>query len=683
MVNGPIRRFSISALAAVTLIAGQAAANPEQGAQAGGESPSATEVPADREFTPASVTQLRSVGSPAISPAGTQIAYILSTPQAEGPDHDDLWIVSAEGGDARALVEGSTEQSAPAWSPNGARVAFLSELEDDDVTHAQFTVEGVAQPEEISGNQVWTVSPNGTGLLRLTAFAGGVTQFAYAPDGMTIALVAAAEVREDAAPRDMTVKPFAEDVFIFDIQTGVARRLSDEPIAASSIAWSPDGRSLALRVSRSMELDDIFYFSHPAIYDVASGERTHRLSVTSAYAHISFTPDGERLAFTELFEGGVHLEPRLYDLETGEITDILDDRHGRVQNIAWRPGSDNAIVAAFRETAFNMLEVDPQGGGVSELFEIGGGDAEFSVAEDAHVIAYVNAPAEHPADIYLYDGEPRRLTNHNPHTAGWTLGDVRAVRWTSSIDGRPIFGVLATPPGYNGTMPLPTVLQIHGGPEWYWAQGWNIGSFHDWARLLAGRGFAVLLPNPRGSEGQGAEFARAVMGDWMGADYQDIVDGAEWLVQRGIADPDRLGIGGWSYGGYASAWSLTQDDMFKAAVIGAPMTNLQAMFGATDTPFYPIGYLGSVAENGELYDARSPVRQLSRPIDEAVLILHTENDVRVPLAQSLELYRRLRELEVEAEYYVYPDEGHWMVEAEHEQDMLERVLTFYETHLQY
>ncbi|MEP1384304.1 MAG: prolyl oligopeptidase family serine peptidase [Paraglaciecola sp.] len=604
----------------------------------------------------------------------------MNTPNGPTYDTSDIWTVSIEGRLPAAVVTTDTNEHAVSWVGNENIIAFL-------MPHGAITDKsdrGVKN-NTLSQDQLWFKDLTSGELSRITEFAGGVSQYAISPNGQTIALMASNEIDEQAKhSKNMRDKSSNFDVWVLDVESKDFRRLSSTPILPSVMSWSPDGSKLAIRFANSLSLNDVYYFSELSVFDVQTGNLSIKVNDSIAYASINWAPNSQTLVYHKLFEGGVHYEPRLFDITTQKSSAFVNDKDGLMNNVIWNPKTGGLMGSIFTQTAFRFVEIDQSNGSLKTMFEIGGGNAEFSVAKDNGNIAFIHAPEAHPADIYIYDGETEttnRLTNHNPHTENWNLGDVKDMKWASTIDGRTIHGVLVTPLGWDGKKPLKLVVQIHGGPEWYWTKGWSANSWHDWSRLLASEGIAVLLPNPRGSDGQGADFTRAVMGDWMGNDYQDIIDGVNAMVAKGIADPDHLGIGGWSYGGYTSAWSLSQDDMFKAVVIGAPMTNLRSLVGSTDTPYYPSGYLGTVMENAKIYEERSPVIALGKDITETILMLHTDKDVRVPLAQSMELFRLLEELDANVDFYVYEDEGHWVSKTEHEIDLMKRVVTFYKEHL--
>jgi dipeptidyl aminopeptidase/acylaminoacyl peptidase len=272
------------------------------------------------------------------------------------------------------------------------------------------------------------------------------------------------------------------------------------------------------------------------------------------------------------------------------------------------------------------------------------------------------------------------LTEFNPQVKTLDLGKSEEASWKSSKDGLEIHGVLVYPAGYVPGQEYKTVLHIHGGPIENWFNGWN-GSWYNPAQYYASHGFLVLLPMIRGSSGSGPEFENLTHKNWGDADLQDALDGVDTLVARGIADPDRLVMGGWSYGGYTTAWAITHTHRFKAAMVGAGISDLFTMGITTDiAPSYLDGYFGPVIPNRRLYDAHSAISYLDQ-VTTPTLILHGESDLRVPVSQSYELFSGLRFMGKDVQMVTYPREPHIFTEREHQIDSLTRMLNWYESHL--
>ncbi len=395
-----------------------------------------------------------------------------------------------------------------------------------------------------------------------------------------------------------------------------------------------------------------------------------------------WSPDGRSILVDEILTPGfIGLAPRVIDVATARVTKLADAWPGLLTQVRWAADGRSVLALSFEQTRSRLVRIDPAGGAVTPVAAFDGEAWDFTASRDGDRFAVALSSPDRPADVWTVEGGKAKVVSQvNPQVAGWTLGKVEQVSWKNSRDGRTIYGVLVTPPGYRPGAPTKTVVQIHGGPEWAWWSGW-LGSWHEWAQLLATHGYVVFLPNPRGSDGQGTDFARAVGADWGGMDYQDVIDGVDMLVERKIADPARLGIGGWSYGGFMAAWAVTHGDRFKAAVVGAGPTDMTAMARITDTPDFPLGYFGAAEDHLPDLDHASSVRLLSSKVSTPVLVLHGEQDTRVPITLGLEFYRGLRMLGKDAEMVRYPREPHWFHEPAHQEDVQRRVLDWFDRRL--
>jgi dipeptidyl aminopeptidase/acylaminoacyl peptidase len=273
-------------------------------------------------------------------------------------------------------------------------------------------------------------------------------------------------------------------------------------------------------------------------------------------------------------------------------------------------------------------------------------------------------------------GEPRQITAFNQALLSVTLGEVETIRWHAP-DGLAIEGVLIHPAGYEAGRRYPLIVLAHGGPTWQWTQRF-MANWHDWGQWLAAHGYAVLLPNPRGSTGRGRDFAHRNRRAWGSGDLDDCLSGVDQLVSQGLADPERLGIGGWSYGGFMTSWAIGHTHRFKAAIVGAGVTNLLS-FQASDIPSWlPAEQMQANPYNdSEIYLRCSPISYAAN-ITTPTLILHGASDERVRPGQGRELYNALRYLKVPAEMVVYPRETHAIMERHHQRDMLDRIAAWYD-----
>ncbi len=416
--------------------------------------------------------------------------------------------------------------------------------------------------------------------------------------------------------------------------------------------------------------------------DLASGAVSPLLAGDWQMTRPAWSPDSTRVAvIVSIFsDQGMTGGDVVIAGPGGEERNITRS-HPRSYLVCHWESDDRLLCASIDdgELAVGQLRLD---GGYNELWrgqrgiDRRGGPI-LSVASDAggrQVCAVLSAP-DAPAEVHLakLNSDPmswRRLTDTNPTLANRAFVCPEVVRW-QSFDGTWVQGLLVRP---EGTMhpPLPTIVLIHGGPTSLWGFDFMGTRSMGWVQLLAAAGYAVFLPNPRGSMGWGRAFAEANVGDMGGGDLTDILTGVEMLVEQGVAAPDRLGVGGWSYGGYLTAWAITQTNRFRAAVAGASITNWISFHGgstiqAFDQVFYqddPFGWDGRYGQ----FSPMAHVRNTRTP----ALFLHGEKDPICPVGQAYEMWRALRDCGVETQLVVYPREGHGPVEREHLRDVLER-----------
>ncbi len=300
-----------------------------------------------------------------------------------------------------------------------------------------------------------------------------------------------------------------------------------------------------------------------------------------------------------------------------------------------------------------------------------------SFSADGSRLALIWTDSTTPEEVYVGDagGAAKPVTELGKAFHG-RLQPVETVRWASS-DGVEIEGLLTYPAGYEPAKRYPLVIEIHGGPSWQWEDRVFL-DWHDWAQMLASHGYAVLAPNPRGSTGYGSAFQKLLQDDVGGGEAQDLISGAQAMVARGVADPERLGIGGWSWGGYLTAWTITQTPIFKAAVMGAGLANMISDHGTDDIPAMNLWlYPGQPYDHLEDYWRSSPIRHITN-VTTPTLILHGDEDARVHPTHGMEYHRALKTLGVPVEFVRYPREGHGIRERAHQIDLMRRLVAWYD-----
>jgi dipeptidyl aminopeptidase/acylaminoacyl peptidase len=329
--------------------------------------------------------------------------------------------------------------------------------------------------------------------------------------------------------------------------------------------------------------------------------------------------------------------------------------------------------------ANEVFSADVSTGTVTQVSNTGGSINLADISRDGNTVVGTLTLPNAPAEIYkssLKFTQPTALTSHNSWLSDYTLAETEVVKWKSK-DGMEIEGVLTRPAEYLDGSKVPLLLNPHGGPT-----GASIRTFNGTVQVLAANGFAVLQPNFRGSTGKGLAFAQANKNTWGKGDYEDCMSGVDAMIARGLADPDRLGAFGWSYGGYMTFWLLTQTDRFKAVSPGAGLSNIYSMYSQNDIQRYLRWFYSDKApwDAMELYWDRSPMKYVNN-VKTPTMIMHGQVDTRVPIAQAQEFYRALKERNVPVEFVVYPRENHGFTEPRHQMDRVQRYVRFFAKYL--
>ena len=639
---------------------------------------------AKEPFTIEDMFMLRQVSSPAISPGGRYVAYVIEEPADTLKDqktgNPDIWVIDLEDRDhPRPFAFSDSRETSPAWSVDDMYLYFLSDRGDEGKT------------------QVWKIAASGGEAERVTSLEGDAASFVLSPDGSKIAVIAgrgetAAEKKARSDGRDWKVvgeDKLAHRLWIIDAGTGEGSPVTPEGFHVSSVCWSPAGNELAMITADASGSNETYFNSRLEVIDLS--DRGITLVTGNASGIPSWSHDGKRIAFIyRLRHEGMTLPAGVVAVIDPDGSDLklLGERHrGTLVNPVWMPEDEKLLVINLNGVRGELATVSVGDSKVEKIEEI---DIpyymrrSFDISRNGSRIAFLRGSAKSPPEVWIWErglfSGSDRLTRVHRRLEEMELPEAKVVKWKSR-DGTEIEGVLWLPVGFKKDGTFPVVVCVHGGPMWAWWYGWH-GSWHDWAIPLASHGFVVLLPNPRGSMGYGPGFARANFDDWGGGDYEDVIAGADYLVNEGYASRERLGIGGWSYGGFMSAWAVTKTARFSAAVAGAAVTNLFSFHGTTDiTPAFLEEYFRETAyRRSEAYRSHSPVENVTG-VRTPTLVLHGESDIRVPVGQGYELYNGLKQSGVEVEMVVYPREGHSLREIHHQIDLIERVIGWFELHL--
>lgn len=626
-----------------------------------------------RGFAASDLWQLRTVSAPDLSSDGTRVAFTVTTPDP-GTDTNltSVWVAPTDGsGPARRFSSGDHD-SLPKWSPDGSALAFLS----DRGSEAQIVVAPLSGGEAVP----------------LTAAPYGVTGFSWSPDGTRIAYVTRTgewtkpedrSALERSAPTVVTDLYHRYDnigyfdarrrhIFVVDVAggrdaPGEAVQVTDGDWDDSEPVWSPDGSLLAFASDRSATRHAVAQQDLWTTAPVAGATPTRLTGGIGTAVGPRFSPDGRLVSYVGHRHGpgdsskNNHLMvvPADASGEPRSLSAVLDRSVWGLLPAAgashvWR--SDGSVLFLAGEAGTQgVYAADPAG---AQVVPVAGGDRQvMAIAGAEGVIAFVAQWPSFPVELFCAkpDGsDERAVTALN---AGWadevSWAPVERVR-SRSADGLEIDSYVLYPPGFVKGEPAPTVLEIHGGPHSWHPQGSMLGLY----QCLAAAGYVVVLPNPRGSQGYGERFAGSCVADWGGADFGDLMSALDHLVAEGIADPARLYVAGYSYGGFMTAWTVGHTDRFRAACVSAPVSNLVSMFGTTDIPYFNEHESGgSPWEVPDYYREHSPVTYLPR-VTTPVLVLHWDGDLRCPVGQGEEVFQGLVKLGKEAVMVRYPGGYH-------------------------
>lgn len=627
------------------------------------------------------------VGEPVFSPDGEFLAYSVTTNDF-GLDTPttDLWRVRWDGSDRRALTHTpGADEWQPQWSPDGQWIAFLSDRGDEDAE-----------------TQVWVMPATSGEAEKLTDFPGGVSDYVWAPDSRRLAVIAKDPEQpagEDKPPQPppivITRYQFKEDevglltdrrlhLYLFDIDGHKATALTSGQHDEYLPAWSPDGKQIAYVTKRGADPDRHWNWDIYLMEPRAGAEERRLTSFAGSDADPSWesrpgwSPDGRRIAY---LQGG---EDRLIEYAPSQLAVIdvatdeamqpaLIDRPFTKPRFSPDGKSVFALIEQNRVTLLSRIEL--ASGKITPLTQGRRFDVDFDVAANGRV-AVLGGDDLHP---YQIDAVERRglrtLADHNEFLRSKRLADVEPIDFDSA-DGTQISGFLVKPVGYVAGRRYPTILRIHGGPIYQFSHEF----MEDW-QVYAANGYAVVAANPRGSSGRGLDFAMQIYADWGNKDVADVLAAVDYAVAKGIADPERLGVGGRSYGGMLTNYVIARDARFKAAVSGAGTSNIIGMYGADQYTFEYDTELGQPWKDRSAWDRVSfPFLHADR-ISTPTLFYCEELDVNVPCIGSEQMYQALRSLNVPTELVRYPGEWHTVTVPSYLRDRMQRQLDWYGRYL--
>jgi len=453
-------------------------------------------------------------------------------------------------------------------------------------------------------------------------------------------------------------------------------------VSGGGFDWSPEGRSIVFSHSPSPKANDGYTMADLAIVDVESGSVSDLATSGARETAPRFSRDGQWIAFnksddpmTWAFMSDVHLIA-----PDGSGERALHATFDRQPNIVgWSSDDSSILVSETRGTISQLSAVPVDGGAPRDLSPADMMVSGVGLNATGSHFGFISQSPEDPPEAFVTATSnlaPVQVS-HAQTVQSVPMGRSEVVRWTST-DGMDVEGLLTYPVGYREGERVPMLVVVHGGPTGVFTQSFIGGAGSYSIASFAGHGYAVLRANPRGSSGYGKDFRYANYGDWGGGDYQDIMTGVDAMIDRGVADPDRLGVMGWSYGGYMTSWVITQTDRFKAASVGAGLPNLMSFSGTADVPDFVVDYFGGEFwEEPEAWQSHSALFNIEG-VTTPTLIQHGEEDRRVPISQAYELRNALSRQGVDVTMVVYPRQPHGIQEPKLQLDAMRRNLRWFD-----
>jgi dipeptidyl aminopeptidase/acylaminoacyl peptidase len=638
------------------------------------------------------LSALRDVSDPQLSPDGAWVAYTVSQEDTvRDEDISHIWMTNWDGSRSVQLTRNPASAHAPRWSPDGRFLAFLS---------------GRGDPNEV--HQLWLLDRTGGEAERVTEMPGGVNDYAWAPDGKRLALIVEdpdpdAPVAGDTtkkAPRPIVIDRYRymydeigyitdrrEHLYLFDLTDRKATLITPGDYDEISPSWSPDGGSIAFVSRRRAEPDRTDNYDVYVVEAKAGAEPRQLTTYPGGDGDPnwggngpSWSPDGRSVTYVQ----GGPLGLIYYATQNvavipaagGTATVLTPGLDRQVLSPTWSRDGSSVLFLLEDDRVYHLARVPAAGGPIERVVDGKRAVYEFSVGADGRVVVLTSTTSE-PAEIYAVEnGTLRRLTHQNDAwLAQVRLARVEEISFKSS-DGTPIHGFVVKPPDYQPGRRYPTILRIHGGPVSQYQHDFDF----DW-QLYAAQGYVVVAANPRGSSGRGQDFQRAIWAGWGEKDGKDVLAAVDHLVASGVADPDRLGVGGHSYGGMLTDQVIARDRRFKAAVSDAGQGNALAGYG---TDQYTVEYeaeLGKPWEKPDTWIRNSyPFFHADRIVTPTLFICG-ELDFNVPLINTLQMYQALKSLGRETQLLIYPGQYHTLDTPSYRRDRYERTLAWYGKYL--
>jgi dipeptidyl aminopeptidase/acylaminoacyl peptidase len=633
-------------------------------------------------WTPELQVKVRAIASPRVSPDGRRVVYtvsdVLTTPE-RSEYVSQIWMASVDGRENVQLTFADKSSTNPRWSPDGNWIAFTSTRKENK-------------------NNLYLLRVAGGEAEPLTDLKGSIADFDWSPDGRWLAYTLADPKTEEEEKNDKAKNDYRwvdenlkmARLYVIPVQKDAAgkreaRKLTSENYNVGEFDWSPDGSRIAFSYTKSAVAND-WTTSDISIVDVATGKVMVFANTPAAENDPVFSPDGKFIAVSvsdnppRWAQSGM---VQIFPAAGGQPKTLSTSYDGQPNVVGWSADGRRIYFSEAKGTGTQIYAFDVATGRIDEIKTTPAVYTAIDLNRSRTTFGLVRQTPESPQEAYVAtvsDFTPTQVSRANTEWKLPPLGKTEVIRWKSA-DGKDIEGLLTYPAGYQAGRKVPLILNIHGGPAGVFQQTFIGGRGVYPIATFAARGYAILRPNPRGSSGYGTEFRRANIKDWGGADFQDLMTGVDKVIEMGVADPERLGVMGWSYGGYMTSWIVTQTKRFKAASAGAPVTNLMSFNGTADIPaFIPDYFGGQHWEASEIYQKHSPMFNV-KGVTTPTLIEHGDADIRVPISQGYEFYHALKAQGVPTRMLVLPRQPHGPTEPKMQLAAMQANLDWFEKYL--
>ncbi len=630
------------------------------------------------------VENFKNVGGTAISPDGEWIAFTVSESRTEGERSDYLThihLVKADGTRQFQLTRGDVSAGSPSWSPDGNYLTFTSARGGD-------------------GNQLWMIDPFGGEAWQLTEAEGSVGRYQWSNSGSRIAFTMTDPLCEEQQRRrrereDVNVE--GEDLryshlYVFEVDPednnpAEIQRITEGEFHVGSFDWSPDDQTIAFDHQDRPGLE---YWPTTSISTVPSegGDVTELIDLGGGDTNPLYSPDGNYLAFTT--DNGEPVWPgfdviMVLDLSDGSMMQLGQTHDDEPSIMEWSPDGSEIFYVELNRTSVDLFAMPVTGENAQyrQGTDAPGRFSGFSLSGDASVMAAIHQDFDKAPDVIVSNVtafNPTRLTDINASYEQTEIARAEVIRY-ESFDGTMIEAPLIYPLDYEEGKQYPVLLHVHGGPTGVFGESYVAAPGVYPLQKFAAEGYFILRPNFRGSGGYGGDFRVANLSDWGYGDLEDMKAGLDKLIEEGMVDPDRQAIMGWSYGGFMSSFAITRTDRFKASMMGAGVSNLISMTGTSDIPsFLPAYFESEYWENYERHMRHSAIFNVEN-VTTPTLVLHPEEDIRVPISQGYEMYVALKRLGVDTKMVTYPRQPHGIREPKFTIDAAERQLRWLEKYI--